>query len=93
MCIRDRKNVTDRSDKIDVWFESPAVQLIQDPVSKTIIGVKVERDGKTMNVRANNGVVLCTGGFEDNAEMVETYLGLSNYAVIGALYNTGDRCV
>lgn len=85
-----KKNVTDRSDKIDVWFESPAVQLIQDPETKTILGVKVEREGKTMNVRANNGVVLCTGGFEDNKEMVETYLGLTNYAVIGGLHNTGD---
>lgn len=85
-----KKNVTDRSDKIDVWFESPAVQLIQDPETKTIIGVKVERDGKTMNVRANNGVVLCTGGFEANAEMVENYLGLTDYAIIGALHNTGD---
>ena len=85
-----KQKVIDNSDKIDVWFESPAVQLIQDPVSNAIIGVKVERDGKEMNVRALNGVVLCTGGFEDNAEMVETYLGLTDYAVIGGLYNTGD---
>lgn len=85
-----KKNVIDRSDKIDVWFETPATHLIQDPVSKTIIGIQVEREGKTINVRANNGVVLCTGGFEANAEMVETYLGLSNYAAIGALHNTGD---
>lgn len=85
-----KQQVVDRSDKIDVWFESPAVHLIQDPVTKTIIGVQVEREGKTMNVRAKNGVVLCTGGYEDNAEMVETYLGLTNYAVIGGLHNTGD---
>lgn len=85
-----KKNVTDRSDKIDVWFESPAIELIQDPQSKVIIGVKVERGGKTMNVRAINGVVLCTGGFEANKQMVQDYLGLTEYAVIGGLYNTGD---
>lgn len=85
-----KKAVVDKSDKIDVWFESPAEHLIQDPVSKAIIGVQIERDGKKMNIRANNGVVLCTGGFEDNKEMVETYLGMSDYAVIGGLYNTGD---
>lgn len=85
-----KKTVVDRSDKIDVWFESPAVQLIQDPQSKIIIGIKVEREGKTLNVRALNGVVLCTGGFEDNAVMVQDYLGLTDYAVIGGLYNTGD---
>lgn len=82
--------VTERSDKIDVWFESPAVHLIQEPETKTIIGVQVERDGKTLNIRATNGVVMTCGGFENNAEMVQNYLGLTDYGVIGTLYNTGD---
>ena len=85
-----RQSVVDRADKIDVWFESPAVHLIQDPESKTIIGVQVEREGKTLNIRANNGVVMACGGFENNPEMVETYLGLPASAAIGTLYNTGD---
>lgn len=85
-----RKRVLDRSDNIDVWFESPAVGLIQDPVTKTIIGVKVEREGKVLNIRAKNGVVLATGGFENNAEMVETYIGLANATFYGGKYNTGD---
>ena len=78
------------SDKIDIWYESPAVELIQDPVSKTVIGMVVERDGKMLNVRALNGVVMATGGFECNKTMVEDYLGLGDYAVIGGQYNTGD---
>lgn len=82
--------VTDRADKIDVWFESPATHLIQDPETKTILGVQVERDGKTLNIRATNGVVLACGGFENNPEMVADYLGLTNYNPIGGLYNTGD---
>lgn len=85
-----RKLVTDRSDKIDVWFESPATHLIQDPTTKTILGVQVERDGKVLNIRANNGVVLATGGFENNPEMVADYLGLTQYNCLGSLYNTGD---
>ncbi|MFI3283747.1 MAG: FAD-binding protein, partial [Erysipelotrichaceae bacterium] len=78
------------SDSIDIWYESPAVHLIQDPVSNTVIGVQVERDGETLNIRALNGVVLATGGFEGNEEMVADYLGLGDYAVIGGQYNTGD---
>lgn len=85
-----RKRVTDRADSIDVWFESPAVGLIQDPVSKTILGVEVEREGKTLNIRAKNGVVLATGGFENNPEMVETYLGFAKSTYYGGGYNTGD---
>lgn len=85
-----KEQVLKNSDKIDVWFESPATELIQDPVTKTIVGIKVERDGETLNVRALNGVVLATGGFEANSEMVQNYTGLTDYAPIGGLYNTGD---
>lgn len=85
-----RKRVTDRSDSIDVWFESPATHLIQDPASKTVIGVQVERGGKTLNIRATNGVVMACGGFENDPELVANYLGLTDYNVVGSLYNTGD---
>lgn len=44
-------------DAIDVWYSSPAKSLIQDPVTKTVVGVTVERDGKEMNIRALNGRV------------------------------------
>ena len=85
-----KQNVTDRVDAIDVWYSSPAKSLIQDPVTKTVVGVTVERDGKEMNIRALNGVCICTGGFENDTQMVQDYLGLIDYAVIGGLYNTGD---
>lgn len=85
-----RKNVTDNAENIDVWFESPGTALIQDPESKTILGVEVERGGETLNIKAKNGVVLATGGFENNPVMVENYLGFVEYAPIGGLYNTGD---
>ena len=85
-----RKRVTDRADSIDVWFESPAVGLIQDPVTKIILGVEVEREGKVLNIRAKNGVVLATGGYENNQEMVETYLGMADSTFYGGKYNTGD---
>ncbi|MEG2097807.1 MAG: FAD-binding protein [Pseudoflavonifractor sp.] len=85
-----RKNVTDRADSIDVWFESPAVKLVQDPASKTVLGVTVERGGETLNIRANNGVALTCGGFENNTEMLADYLGITRSQPIGTLYNTGD---
>lgn len=84
------QRVTDRAENIDVWFESPAVALIQDPVTKVILGVKVEREGKALNIRAKNGVVLTTGGFENNPEMVEAFLGFPKASFYGGAYNTGD---
>lgn len=85
-----KQNVTDRVDAIDVWYSSPAKSLIQDPVTKTVVGVTVERDGKEMNIRALNGVCICTGGFECNKEMVQHYLNVINYAPRGGQFNTGD---
>lgn len=85
-----QENVFKNTDNIDIWYKSPAVHLIQEPTTKTIIGIQVERDGKTLNIRALNGVILATGGFESNKEMVADYLGLGDYAVIGGQYNTGD---
>ena len=53
-----RRNVLERSDAIDVWLESPAARLIQDPITRTVVGVEVDRKGETVLVRAKNGVVL-----------------------------------
>ncbi len=75
---------------VDVWFESPAVKLIQEPETKTIIGVVVERNGEKLNIRAINGVVMSLGGFENNREMIENFLGLTDYVFSGSPYNTGD---
>lgn len=85
-----RQAVIDRAENIDVWFESPGKHLIQDPVSKAIIGVQIEKQGTLVNIRAKNGVILTTGGFENNPQMVQDYLGLTNYVVAGSTYNTGD---
>lgn len=78
------------SDKIDVWYATPGEELYQDPMSGAVVGVKVSRDGGERNVRALNGVCVCTGGFEDDPQMVQDFLGMVDYAAIGGLYNTGD---
>ncbi|MDR1212370.1 MAG: FAD-binding protein [Spirochaetaceae bacterium] len=82
--------VFDRRNNIDVWYETPGVRLIQDPASKIIHGVVVEHGGRTYNVRAINGVVLTTGGFENNDAMLENYAQLYDAYSKAARYNTGD---
>ena len=82
--------VEERKDSIEVWYESPAVELIQDPESKIIHGVKVDNNGTILNIRAKNGVVLCTGGFENNQQMIQDYLQLPYGYAKAARYNIGD---
>ncbi|WP_276804730.1 FAD-binding protein [Lactobacillus hominis] len=84
-----RKKVFERLDKINIWFESPAIHLVQDANNKTVLGVQVKRKNQIRNVAARNGIVLSCGGFENNPEMVQNFLGQGSLAPIGTLYNQG----
>ena len=86
-----RANLEDNyAGKVEVWFESPATKLVQDPETKAILGVEIDNAGAAKKVQAKGGVVLATGGFENDQEMCASYINLVNYACIGALGNTGD---
>ena len=78
------------ADKIDVWYETPGVRLIQDKTTGIVHGVIAENNGEKYNIRAKNGVIMAMGGFENNDEMLENYCQLSNAYSKGARYNTGD---
>lgn len=84
-----RSNIAKR-ETVDVWLESPVMRLIQDPQSRTIVGVEVSKRGETVLVRALNGVVLTCGGFENNHEMIQDYLGAARLTPLGTLHNNGD---
>ncbi len=74
---------------ISVLYRSRAVSLLHD--DDGVHGVRVKRQGKTVDVRAK-AVVLATGGFEANAEWRTRYLGpgWDLAKVRGTRFNTGD---
>ncbi len=74
---------------IEVWSGAPGKKLLTD-ASGVIIGAVIEKDGKRLNIKANGGVVLATGGFEHNKEMVSSYLQQPYVHQRGGLYNDGD---
>jgi succinate dehydrogenase/fumarate reductase flavoprotein subunit len=76
--------------KIRVQYETPAVELVRDVQTGEIRGVVAEKHGKKLYVRAKKAVVLCTGGFENNREMIRDYLGMPYAYPKGSPYNTGD---
>ena len=85
-----RKEVLDRSDKITVWYSSPAKHLVQDPETGAVLGAQIEHDHVLLDIKARGGVILATGGFENNPAMIQDYLKASRLAPIGSLYNKGD---
>lgn len=69
---------------IDVWFASPAKHLIMNDEG-VVVGTQIEHELVLRNIAATNGVVLATGGFENNQEMIEDYLGASRLIPLGTL--------
>ena len=64
--------------------------LVQDPQTKEILGGVYEYDGAEVRVRANKGVVLTCGGFENSREMMNNYFSQPTVKPVAAQNNTGD---
>jgi succinate dehydrogenase/fumarate reductase flavoprotein subunit len=85
-----RNEVIKRADKIDIWLNSKAEHLIQNSKNGEICGVIISRNHKQYYIHAKQGVVLATGGFENNEEMQQDYLHINKLTPLGTLYNNGD---
>ncbi len=85
-----RGQVIQREKQIDVWLGSPARHLITDSETSAVMGVQIERNGQLVNIQARNGVVMSMGGFENNTEYIQNFIGVPKLKVIGTLYNKGD---
>ncbi|HEY7067721.1 MAG TPA: FAD-dependent oxidoreductase [Chloroflexota bacterium] len=79
----------ERRPAIDVRFNAPVRDLVLDD-SGTVLGVNVEIEGQRLNARARRAVVLCTGGFEHNARLLQHYLDSHDSTAVSPLGNTGD---
>lgn len=57
---------------VEFLLQAPGRELILD--GERVAGARIEREGRPMTIRARRGVLLATGGFEWNAEMMARYL-------------------
>ena len=82
-----------REREIELLLDTPGRELLRD-ASGAIAGVEAlsgaSEGGTPLRVRARRGVVLATGGFENNPEMVRDYLRLPDSPVWGSPAGTGD---
>ena len=69
-------------------YETPAREPVQN--GKVVVGVVADRAGKSINVRAGEGVILACGGFEFDFAMQRQYLPAWPIYSIGSTANTGD---
>lgn len=83
--------VESRSDVITQKLNSPLTDLVVDPETKAVLGVVYSDSGKKeKKAKANKGVVMCCGGFENDKSMMENYLSVANAHPLAGLNNTGD---
>jgi succinate dehydrogenase/fumarate reductase flavoprotein subunit len=79
-----------RAKGAEIRLDTPARELVQDRETGEICGVVADHGGSPIRVRARRGVVIATGGFEANAQMVRDYLRLPESPVWGSPAGTGD---
>jgi succinate dehydrogenase/fumarate reductase flavoprotein subunit len=75
---------------VKVLYNTPAMELIQDTGTREIFGVRAMKDGKQIAVKAKKAVILCTGPFDFNDEMIRNYLRPYPMKFAGWKFNTGD---
>ena len=78
------------SENITHKLNAPLVALVQDPESKAVLDGVYTFEGETIYVKANKGVIMCCGGFENNAQMRADYLSGTTARCIAGRMNTGD---
>ena len=78
---------------VTVLYETPGKKLIADPVTHEVFGVQAEdKAGNVITVKANRGVLLSTGGFLGNEELVARFVVPKEVGLVnqGAPTCTGD---
>ena len=62
-----------KQQNIPLWLNSPMTELITDHDGR-VVGAVVEKDGRSVRVRADRGVVLASGGFDHDMAWRLQYL-------------------
>jgi 3-oxosteroid 1-dehydrogenase len=76
-------------DKVEIMLETPAKRLVTNDTGD-VVGVIATSNGKDIAIQANRGVILGTGGFDYNKEMMTAYLRGPIYFSAAVPTNTGD---
>lgn len=61
--------------KVEIRTSTKAVALLTDPKSGAVCGVRVKDKSGLSEIRSRFGVVLATGGFSANQQLVTQYIG------------------
>jgi len=75
---------------VEIRLATPALELMADPATREVRGVRIAQRGSEKLVGARRGVILASGGFEGNAHMKAQFLEGNPVYNAAARTNTGD---
>ncbi|MBW2421992.1 MAG: FAD-binding protein, partial [Deltaproteobacteria bacterium] len=89
LAARLRRSLLDRA--VPLWLDAPLRELVRDDDGRVVGGV-VERDGARLRIHARKGVLLASGGFEQNEALRHHHQPspTGTQWALGADSNTGD---
>lgn len=78
---------------VDVRFNTKAVELLSDAKTGAVCGVKAKTKEGLVDFYSQYGVVLATGGFSANQQLVTGYIGSAGakMPIRGSKYTTGEN--
>jgi 3-oxosteroid 1-dehydrogenase len=76
--------------KVDLWSLTAMTDLVDE--NGKVIGIKATKNGLSISIKANKGVILAAGGFERDQDLRDKYLPKPSNAEWSAanIHNTGD---
>ena len=84
--LNDLVSTSETFTAVDYRTECPLSSIIKDQASGRVVGAIV--GGST--IKANDGVIMCCGGYEHNEEFPEGFCGVGTATSFSLTGNTGD---
>ncbi len=81
-------NMLTQYSNLTLCWETEVIQLLADNGKVTGVYAK-DQSGVITQYNAKGGVIVCTGGFANNTEMMKKYMGGATAMVTGSLNNDG----
>lgn len=83
--------ILSQMENAEILFGMRGVDLVQDGYSREVHGVKALQGDKEVYLKARRGVILATGGFSHNPDLIHRFLYPdSGYVSLETPYNVGD---
>lgn len=82
------RRIVEDVQKTPVLYNTRATRLVRE--GNAVVGALAEHDGETIAIRARRGVIIATGGFQCNPDLVRKYVSGAKLAFLGSPGNTGD---